>query len=98
MVHILSLLLIPLAVTAMPLSDPVRRTIEIQGVTAVDPSPLMARTRTGCKAYRKVLSGDVCSLYTQRYGVSDANLHSWNSAIDRGCSNLVINTWVCVDA
>ncbi|KAJ7661066.1 hypothetical protein B0H14DRAFT_3077462 [Mycena olivaceomarginata] len=45
-----------------------------------------------CAQTYTVVSGDVCSAIESRFGVSDAQLHALNPAINAGCTNLQIGS------
>ncbi|KAJ6489733.1 hypothetical protein C8R45DRAFT_768058, partial [Mycena sanguinolenta] len=52
----------------------------------------------GCAATYTVVSGDTCSAIEGSTGVSDAQLHALNPAINSGCTNLSIGQKLCVQA
>ncbi|KAJ7642028.1 RlpA-like double-psi beta-barrel-protein domain-containing protein-containing protein [Roridomyces roridus] len=49
----------------------------------------------GCTTYT-VKAGDTCSAIERMFGISDANLHAWNPAINALCTNLQIGQVLCV--
>ncbi|KAF7334663.1 hypothetical protein MVEN_02296800 [Mycena venus] len=51
---------------------------------------------SGCSQTYTVVSGDTCSAIESKTGVSDAQLHSLNPAINSGCTNLQIGQVLCV--
>ncbi|KAF8214284.1 glycoside hydrolase superfamily [Mycena galopus ATCC 62051] len=50
----------------------------------------------GCAQTYTVVSGDTCSAIEANTGVSDAQLHALNPAIDSGCTNLSIGQTLCL--
>ncbi|KAF7351862.1 hypothetical protein MVEN_01147700 [Mycena venus] len=52
--------------------------------------------RDGCTQTYTVVSGDICSAIESRTGVSDAQLHALNPAINAGCTNLQIGQVLCI--
>ncbi|KAJ7347235.1 glycoside hydrolase superfamily [Mycena albidolilacea] len=50
----------------------------------------------GCTQTYTVVSGDTCSAIESAEGVSDAQLHALNPAINSGCTNLEIGQILCV--
>ncbi|KAJ7857208.1 hypothetical protein B0H13DRAFT_1727533 [Mycena leptocephala] len=50
----------------------------------------------GCAQTYTVVSGDTCSAIESRTGVSDAQLHTLNPAINSGCTNLQIGQILCL--
>ncbi|KAJ7866802.1 RlpA-like double-psi beta-barrel-protein domain-containing protein-containing protein [Mycena olivaceomarginata] len=58
------------------------------------PSPEIVKR--DCAQTYTVVSGDVCSAIESRFGVSDAQLHALNPAINAGCTNLQIGQVLCV--
>ncbi|TFK97172.1 hypothetical protein BDV98DRAFT_596955 [Pterulicium gracile] len=49
-----------------------------------------------CRQNYTVANGDVCWSIAQRFGISVAQLQSWNGAINSGCTNLAIGQQLCV--
>ncbi|KAJ7277399.1 hypothetical protein C8J57DRAFT_992245, partial [Mycena rebaudengoi] len=50
-----------------------------------------------CAQTYTVVSGDTCSAIETHTGVSDAQLHALNPAINSGCSNLSVGQILCVN-
>ncbi|KAJ6586053.1 hypothetical protein B0H19DRAFT_926346, partial [Mycena capillaripes] len=50
----------------------------------------------GCAQTYTVVSGDTCSAIESKTGVSDAQLHALNPAINSGCTNLQVGQTLCV--
>ncbi|KAJ6540599.1 hypothetical protein B0H19DRAFT_1381639 [Mycena capillaripes] len=50
----------------------------------------------GCSQTYTVVSGDTCAVIESKTGVSDAQLHAQNPAINSGCTNLQISQTLCV--
>ncbi|KAJ7886779.1 hypothetical protein B0H14DRAFT_2434036 [Mycena olivaceomarginata] len=50
----------------------------------------------GCARTYTVVSGDTCSAVESRTGVSDAQLHALNPAINSGCTNLQVSGNLCL--
>ncbi|KAF7378498.1 hypothetical protein MSAN_00277200 [Mycena sanguinolenta] len=55
-------------------------------------------TGDGCAQTYTVKSGDTCSAIEAATGVSDAELHALNPAINSGCTNLSIGQTLCIQA
>ncbi|KAJ7616568.1 RlpA-like double-psi beta-barrel-protein domain-containing protein-containing protein [Roridomyces roridus] len=53
-------------------------------------------SNSGCSQSYTVVSGDTCSAIEFRFGISDSTLHSLNSGINSGCTNLQIGQVLCV--
>ncbi|KAH7028810.1 uncharacterized protein B0I36DRAFT_410324 [Microdochium trichocladiopsis] len=60
------------------------------------PSPTMPGLASNCDAFHKVASGDNCAAIATKYGISGAQFSSWNSEIDKDCTNLWLGYYVCV--
>ncbi|KAF8146810.1 hypothetical protein K438DRAFT_1513020, partial [Mycena galopus ATCC 62051] len=50
----------------------------------------------GCGQTYTVVSGDTCSSIESKNGVSDAQLHALNPAINSGCTNLSVGQTLCL--
>ncbi|KAF7346923.1 hypothetical protein MVEN_01444700 [Mycena venus] len=50
----------------------------------------------GCSQTYTVVSGDTCAVIESKTGVSDAQLHAQNPAINSGCTNLQIGETLCI--
>ncbi len=53
-------------------------------------------TRKNRSRYHLVQSGDGCWAIGQMYGITFAQLQSWNAAIDNDCTNLWLGYSYCV--
>ncbi|KAJ6586073.1 hypothetical protein B0H19DRAFT_927299, partial [Mycena capillaripes] len=51
-----------------------------------------------CAQTYTVVSGDTCSAIESKTGISDAQLHTLNPAINSGCTNLEIGQILCIQA
>ncbi|KAJ6566074.1 hypothetical protein B0H19DRAFT_900285, partial [Mycena capillaripes] len=51
---------------------------------------------SGCAQTYTVVAGDTCVTIESKTGVSDAQLHSLNPAINSGCTNLSIGQTLCL--
>ncbi|KAF8149608.1 hypothetical protein K438DRAFT_1503971, partial [Mycena galopus ATCC 62051] len=51
-----------------------------------------------CAQTYTVVSGDTCSSIESKNGVSDAQLHALNPAINSGCTNLQVGQTLCLVA
>ncbi|KAJ6565036.1 glycoside hydrolase superfamily [Mycena vulgaris] len=60
---------------------------------------LQASTGSGgtCTSTYTVVSGDTCSHIESTHGISDAQLHALNPAINSGCTNLSIGQKLCLN-
>ncbi|KAJ7348498.1 hypothetical protein DFH08DRAFT_698125 [Mycena albidolilacea] len=56
----------------------------------------LSGTGGGCSQTYTVVSGDTCAAIESKTGVSDAQLHAQNPAINSGCTNLQIGQTLCV--
>ncbi|KAF7378476.1 Glycoside hydrolase family 18 protein [Mycena sanguinolenta] len=54
-------------------------------------------TSSGCTKTYTVKSGDTCAAIEAANGVSDAQLHALNAAINSGCTNLSIGETLCLN-
>ena len=71
------------------------------GNTGGDPSPSAQKApgaSASCKGWYTVQSGDYCSLVEQKFGITMAQLMSWNTALSSDCSNLWLGYSYCVSA
>ncbi|KAJ7113404.1 hypothetical protein C8R44DRAFT_526819, partial [Mycena epipterygia] len=50
----------------------------------------------GCSQMYTVVSGDTCAVIESKTGVSDAQLHAQNPAINSACTNLQVGETLCV--
>lgn len=64
------------------------------GVTT--PTPIQTGTVTDCNAFYYVVSGDSCSSIASDKEVTVAHLEAWNPAIGTDCTNLWLDTYICV--
>ncbi|KAF7183838.1 hypothetical protein CNMCM7691_004260 [Aspergillus felis] len=62
------------------------------------PSPLMPSTVADCTEYYYVVSGDTCASIEAAYGITAAQFAEWNPYIGSGCTNLWLDTYICVAA
>ncbi|OJJ77946.1 hypothetical protein ASPBRDRAFT_50762 [Aspergillus brasiliensis CBS 101740] len=74
-------------------SDPTTTTSTVSAPTN---SPTMPGIVGNCDGFYKVSSGDHCGTIAQAYGISTAQLLSWNSEIDDNCTNLWLDYYICV--
>ncbi|GAB1211057.1 hypothetical protein ATERTT37_000169 [Aspergillus terreus] len=59
-------------------------------------SPTMPGIAENCDGFYKISSGDQCDTIAKAYGISTAQLLSWNTEIDDNCSNLWLGYYICV--
>ncbi|KAF7536445.1 hypothetical protein G7054_g4539 [Neopestalotiopsis clavispora] len=64
------------------------------GITT--PTPTQAGMTANCDSFHFVEVGQTCTTIASRYGVTVANLVSWNPAIGSGCTGMWANTYLCV--
>ncbi|OQE13220.1 hypothetical protein PENFLA_c052G03443 [Penicillium flavigenum] len=72
--------------------------------TAPSNSPTMPGIVGNCDGFYKVSSGDQCNTIATKYGISEAQLKSWNSQINDStsftfpneCTNFWLDYYVCV--
>lgn len=64
------------------------------GVTT--PSPIQTGMVSGCDAFYYVVSGDSCTSIATAEDVTVADLEEWNPAIGSDCTNLWLETYICV--
>ncbi|KAJ7113571.1 hypothetical protein C8R44DRAFT_548936, partial [Mycena epipterygia] len=50
----------------------------------------------GCAQTYTVVGGDTCAVIESKTGVSDAQLHTLNPAINSGCTNLQVGQTLCL--
>ncbi|OLN96712.1 LysM domain-containing protein-like protein 4 [Colletotrichum chlorophyti] len=58
-------------------------------------SPVMPGAAANCDRYYKIQSGDSCDVVASKNGITVAQLRSWNTDINAGCSNLWLDYYVC---
>lgn len=66
--------------------------------TATGPQPQMPGITSKCKTYYQIKSGDSCWTIQQAKGVTLAQLRSWTTEINAGCTNLWLGYYICVAA
>ncbi|PYH37474.1 uncharacterized protein BO87DRAFT_404513 [Aspergillus neoniger CBS 115656] len=59
-------------------------------------SPAMPGIVDNCDGFYKVSSGDHCDTIAETYGITTAQLLSWNSEINDSCSNLWLDYYICI--
>ncbi|KAJ7239142.1 hypothetical protein C8J57DRAFT_1086594, partial [Mycena rebaudengoi] len=67
-------------------------------VVSGDTCAVIGRGGTGCGQPYTVVSGDTCTAIESKTGVSDAQLHSLNPAINSACTNLSVGHILCLSA
>ncbi|RYO83707.1 hypothetical protein DL766_008640 [Monosporascus sp. MC13-8B] len=60
------------------------------------PTPTQAGMVSNCKAFYKVVSGDICATITSKYKITSAQFIRWNPAAKSDCTGLWSNTYACV--
>ncbi|KAJ7732442.1 hypothetical protein B0H16DRAFT_1581465 [Mycena metata] len=78
-----------------PTSTPMSMSTSTPSSTSTSSSP-SSTPSGGCGQTYTVVSGDTCSAIESRTGVSDAQLHALNPAINSGCTNLQIGQILCL--
>ncbi|KAJ5809559.1 uncharacterized protein N7503_001777 [Penicillium pulvis] len=69
-------------------------TTTTSGITT--PSPVQTGMVSDCDAFYYVVDGDGCSGIATAEGVSVADLELWNPAIGADCTDLWLDTYICV--
>ncbi|KFY47397.1 hypothetical protein V495_01947 [Pseudogymnoascus sp. VKM F-4514 (FW-929)] len=64
--------------------------------TSGGPTPQMPGIISSCKKFHLVASGDSCFDLQQTYGVSLAQLLSWNTEVNDACTNMWGGYYICV--
>lgn len=59
-------------------------------------APTQPEIVSDCNRYYTVVSGDSCNYIETKYGITFAQLYSWNPAIGLNCQTLVVGYSVCV--
>ncbi|KAI3011152.1 hypothetical protein CBS147346_1353 [Aspergillus niger] len=59
-------------------------------------SPAMPGIVENCDGFYKVSSGDHCDTIAEAYGITTAQLLSWNNEINDSCSNLWLDYYICI--
>ncbi|KAK4195984.1 LysM domain-containing protein [Triangularia verruculosa] len=59
-------------------------------------SPVMPGYVSNCDRWDMVRSGDQCDIIASRNRVTTAELRTWNTQINAGCSNLWLGYYICV--
>ena len=62
----------------------------------VTPTPIQDGTVKNCDKFHLVQDGELCTDILSIYGISLADLFTWNPAVGSRCTNLWANTYVCV--
>jgi LysM repeat protein len=62
----------------------------------VAPAPTANGTISYCFQYHTVVSGDYCGLLEDQYGITFAQLQTWNQDLNAACSNLILGDAYCV--
>lgn len=60
------------------------------------PTPIQPGMVSNCDAFHKVVSGDQCDALAARYGVTRAQLTTWNPEIGSGCNSMWLDYYICV--
>lgn len=66
------------------------------GTGVTTPSPIQTGMVTGCNAFYYVVSGDSCTSIATAEDVTVADLEEWNPAIGSECTDLWLETYICV--
>lgn len=51
---------------------------------------------TGCKTFYQAQGGDYCQAIAWKYNIDVATFLSWNPAVGRDCSALLVGYYYCV--
>jgi LysM repeat protein len=62
----------------------------------IAPAPTPNGTINNCFQYHTVVSGDYCGLLENQYGITFAQLQTWNQDLNAACSNLILGDAYCV--
>ncbi|KAE9373106.1 carbohydrate-binding module family 50 protein [Stipitochalara longipes BDJ] len=65
--------------------------------TQAPPGPTPPGTTSSCFEWHLVVSGDTCSQIEQTFGITIAQLATWNPNLSSTCSNLLLGEAYCVD-
>ncbi|KAJ5455934.1 uncharacterized protein N7458_004198 [Penicillium daleae] len=66
--------------------------------TSTSDAPLYPYVISPCQEYYTIVDGDYCSKVETQYGITAAQLQSWNTGLDDTCSNLWKGYQYCVKA
>lgn len=61
-------------------------------------APIYPYAVSSCQQYTTVMPGEYCDQIDDQYGISLAQLRSWNTGLDSACSNLWAGYQYCVQA
>lgn len=61
------------------------------------PAPTPSGTTSDCYEWHVIVSGDYCALLESEYGITFAQLQSWNLNLNSTCGNLILGDAYCVD-
>lgn len=75
----------PSPTTSTPTSDPTPTV-----------SPVMPGYASNCNRWYKVRSGDQCDTIASRNGITIAQIRTWNSQVNAGCTNLWLDYYICI--
>lgn len=86
---------VPTALPALPSTLPLPLPTSTPASSAV---PLYPYAISSCQQYDTIVAGDYCNKIDTEYGISLAQLQSWNPGLDSTCSNLWKGYQYCVKA
>lgn len=75
-------------------SKPVTTTTQGNGIAT--PTPIQPGMVGNCDAFHKVASGNTCATLATQYGVTLAQLTTWNPQIGSGCTGMWLDYYICV--
>ncbi|KAK6515152.1 hypothetical protein TWF506_007497 [Arthrobotrys conoides] len=80
--------------TTKPPTTTTKATTTGNGVST--PTPIQTGMVKNCKDFKLVQSGDTCAAIISKYGITQAQLVSWNPAIKSDCTGLWAQYYICV--
>ncbi|KAH9478590.1 LysM domain-containing protein [Psilocybe cubensis] len=79
-----------------PLSD-WNATITTTSTIATPPGPTPSGSTPNCYQWHTIVSGDTCSVLEASFGITMAQLQTWNPQLNNDCTNLLLGEAYCVN-
>lgn len=76
--------------------SPTTKPTTTAGNGIITPTPTQTGMVSNCNKFHLVADGDGCASIGSKYGLTAAQLYSWNPAIGNNCQSMWLNTYLCV--
>jgi LysM repeat protein len=83
---------------AGPSTSSTTTSVIASSTTVAPPAPTHSGTTGACFQWHVIVSGDFCALIEQNFGITMAQLKTWNPQLADDCSNLLLGEAYCVKA